>query len=67
MFDIILCYLQLGDYQTAAEWVAHSDNISHDPEKLSSLDDSSRKTWNYIKERIDELRNILSVYLDRKL
>lgn len=67
LFDIILCYLQLGDYQTAAEWVAHSDNISHDPEKLSSLDDSSRKTWNYIKERIDELRNILSVYLDRKL
>ncbi|MBR5843176.1 MAG: tetratricopeptide repeat protein [Bacteroidaceae bacterium] len=67
LFDIILCYLQQGEYQTAAEWVAHSEKLSRDTQKISILDESSRKAWNSIRERIDELRNILSVYLDKKL
>ena len=67
LFDIILCYLQLGDYEKAAEWVAHSEKLSYNTEEIETLDESSRKTWFYIKERIEELRNILNVYLDEKL
>ena len=67
LFDVILCYLQLGEYETAAEWVAHSEKLSRDTQQIAMLDESSRKVWNNIRERIDELRNILSVYLDRKL
>lgn len=67
LFDIILCYLQLGEYQTAADWVAHSEKLSRDTQQIAILDESSRKVWNTIRERIDELRNILSVYLDKKL
>ncbi len=67
LFDIILCYLQMGEYQTAADWVAHSEKLSRDTQQIAILDESSRKVWNTIRERIDELRNILSVYLDKKL
>jgi hypothetical protein len=57
----------MGEYQTAADWVAHSEKLSRDTQQLAILDESSRKVWNTIRERIDELRNILSVYLDKKL
>ena len=67
LFDIILCYLQIGEYEAAARWVAQSDELSHDTAKIEQLDGSSRKAWNAIRMRIDELRNILSVYLDKKL
>ena len=67
LFDIILCYLQLGEYETAAQWVAQSEKLSRDTEVIEKLDDASRKAWNSIRERIDELRNILSVYLNKKL
>lgn len=67
LFDIILCYLQLSDYETAAQWVAYSEKISKETDVIDSLDEISRKTWNSIRERISELRNILKVYLNEDL
>lgn len=67
LFDIILCYLQVNDYEKAARWVAFSELQANNTEMIATLDDDTRKSWEAIKTRIDELRNLLSVYLDTQL
>ena len=66
-FDVILCYMQMGDYDTAVKWVARAEEIADDAVVMSKLDADSRQAWQTIKDQIDKLRNILSVYLDKKL
>ena len=66
-FDVILCYMQMGDYDTAVKWVARAEEIADDAVVMSQLDADSRQAWQTIKDQIDKLRNILSVYLDKKL
>lgn len=67
LFDIILCYLQLNDYENAARWVAHSEKLSNNTEMINSLDEASQRVWKSIGERIEQLRNILRVYLNENL
>lgn len=66
-FDIILCYLQLNDYEKAAEWLAQAELRANNAEVIATLDKQTQDAWNSISKRIYELRNLLSVYLDRKL
>lgn len=66
-FDIVLCYLQLGDYEQAARWVACSEEVSNETDVIDTLNEASRKAWKSIRERIAELRNVLKVYLNEDL
>lgn len=66
IFDIILCYMQLGDYDKALQWVAQSEEISNDDKIIEQLPVEIQKSWLSIRERIEQLRNILSVYIDEK-
>ena len=66
VFDFILCYMQLGDYEAAADWVEYVEETSKNSELLETLDATTRQSWISIAKRIEELRNILKVYLDQK-
>lgn len=67
LFDIILCHFQLNNYETAAQWVAQAEQIANDTSIIETLDASTQKAWRSIKKRIDEMRNILRIYLDEEL
>jgi hypothetical protein len=58
--------MQLGDYEAAADWVEYVEETSKNSELLETLDATTRQSWISIAKRIEELRNILKVYLDQK-
>ncbi len=66
LFDMILCYMQIEQYDEAAYWVEKVEKLSHDRELINSLDAASQEDWISVGERIDQLRNILKVYLDEQ-
>ena len=65
LFDMILCYMQLGDYEAALDWVKYVEEVSQNTDLINTFDDDLRKAWISIAERIEQLRNILKVYLDQ--
>ncbi len=67
LFDMVLCYMQVGEYDKASDRVEHIEKLSHDIELINSFDDISRKEWVSVGERIEQLRNILKVYIDEQL
>ncbi len=67
LFDIILSYMQLERYEEAAQWVAYTEELSANTEAIAQLDEKSQQVWRSIRERIDQLRNILRVYLNEEL
>lgn len=64
-YDIILCYMQLGDYDTAAQWLVRTEAVATDTDAIAEIDERSRKVWTSIRERINKLRNILKLYLKK--
>ena len=67
IFDVILCYMQMDQYEDAAEWASRAEKISAEIDSIEGIDERSKKVWKSIGERIEQLRNILRIYLDEKL
>lgn len=59
--------MQLERYEEAAQWVAYTEELSANTEAIAQLDEKSQQVWRSIRERIDQLRNILRIYLNEEL
>lgn len=66
LFDITLCYMEMNEFEKASEWLANTELKANNADMIETLDDETRESWQSIKERIIELRTLLSVYLDNR-
>lgn len=63
-YDLIFCYVRLGQYDELAIWLDRAEKVAIEAEKMDSLPDDARNYWSVISRRIDSLRDILRNHLD---
>lgn len=67
IFNIILLYINLGNYEKAAEWLVKAEKLSCDIQNQPEIDRDTRNVWKDIRERIDALRSLLRESLNEDL